>query len=232
MNTVCIGWDKSQSLAFHTLAHSIITRASKPIQIVPIIRSALPFYTRPRGVLDSTDFSISRFLSPLLCNYRGTCLFMDCDIVVKDDITKLFDCFNDQYSVQVVKHEYFPREQIKMNNAVQTRYIFKNWTSVMLFNNQKCKALTADYVNTAPGLDLHQFKWLESIDEIGALPEEWNHLVGYSVAEKPISAYHFTSGGPWLPNYEQCEHHQQWDEEYIDMTAGSTRAPFLETEPG
>ena len=36
----------------------------------------------------------------------------------------------------------------------------------MLFNNARCRVLTPDYVNTASGLDLHQFKWLGNDDLI------------------------------------------------------------------
>ncbi|MCT7486379.1 hypothetical protein N5T98_04980 [Aliarcobacter cryaerophilus] len=56
----------------------------------------------------------------------------------------------------------------------QTKYNMKNWTSVMMFNNAKCKALTPEYVNTAPGLDLHQFKWLDDVEK--EIPLEWNYL--------------------------------------------------------
>ena len=30
----------------------------------------------------------------------------------------------------------------------------------MLMNCARCKALTPEYVNSATGLELHQFKWL------------------------------------------------------------------------
>jgi hypothetical protein len=36
----------------------------------------------------------------------------------------------------------------------------------MIFNNAKCTALTPDYITSASGLELHQFKWLESEDLI------------------------------------------------------------------
>ncbi|NBR29730.1 MAG: aminotransferase class V-fold PLP-dependent enzyme, partial [Betaproteobacteria bacterium] len=36
---------------------------------------------------------------------------------------------------------------------------------------------SADYVNTASGLELHQFKWLGDDSLIGELPHRWNHLV-------------------------------------------------------
>ena len=39
----------------------------------------------------------------------------------------------------------------------------------MLMNCKKCKKLSIDYVNSASGLDLHRFNWLENDNEIGAL---------------------------------------------------------------
>ena len=39
----------------------------------------------------------------------------------------------------------------------------------MLFNYAKCKNLTVEYVNSATGLELHQFKWLNDDSEIGGI---------------------------------------------------------------
>ena len=47
----------------------------------------------------------------------------------------------------------------------------------MLFNNERCRSLSADYVNSATGLELHRFAWIEDA-AIGELPLEWNWLVG------------------------------------------------------
>ena len=35
---------------------------------------------------------------------------------------------------------------------------------MMIFNNANAQHLTPDYVNSATGLELHQFKWLENDD--------------------------------------------------------------------
>ena len=48
---------------------------------------------------------------------------------------------------------------------------------MILFNSEKCDALSINYVNTASGLDLHRFNWLENDSEIGEIPSKWNHLV-------------------------------------------------------
>ena len=73
----------------------------------------------------------------------------------------------------MVKHDHVPKETTKFLGQPQSKYEKKNWSSVMLFNNEKCQALTADYVNTATGLELHRFQWLESDDLIGDIPHRW-----------------------------------------------------------
>src|SRR3546814_6938220 len=83
---------------------------------------------------------------------------MDDDMLVLDDIAKLWALRDDRYAVQVVKHDHVPQEDVKFLDKVQTKYEKKNWSSVMLFNCARCTALTPDYVNSATGLELHQFK--------------------------------------------------------------------------
>ena len=77
---------------------------------------------------------------------------MDCDMLVLDDIVKLWELREENYAIQVVKHDHMPKEDTKFLGSTQTRYEKKNWSSVMLLNCAKCKALTPDYVNTASGL--------------------------------------------------------------------------------
>lgn len=175
---VWVGWDPREKIAYDVLQHSIQQRSSLPVLIGQVRRSQLEkTYTRPRGPLESTDFSMSRFLVPYLSGFQGWAIFMDCDILAQDDIAKLWALRDEKYAVQVVKHDYQPKETTKFLNQPQTRYAKKNWSSVMLFNNRKCRKLSPDYVNTATGLELHQFKWLAGDHEIGELPERWNHLV-------------------------------------------------------
>lgn len=166
--------------------------------------------TRPRHTLQSTDFSFSRFLIPWLCDYEGWGLFMDCDMLMLDDIAKLWELRDDKYAVMCVKHDHVPTEEVKFLNAKQTKYEKKNWSSVMLFNNAKCKALTLDYVNEASGLELHQFKWLAGDDLIGGIPQRWNHLVGYNPPTDDVSNVHYTEGGPYFHEYVDCEHAAPW----------------------
>lgn len=211
MINVFIGYDPRETVAFSVLAHSIHARASQPVSITPLMLSQLNgIYTRERHSLQSTDFSFSRFLTPYLSGYSGWSIFMDCDMLVLDDIARLWAVRDERYAVQVVKHNHVPKEDIKFLGAKQTKYEKKNWSSVMLFNNARCHALTPEYVNTATGLELHQFKWLGNDDLIGEIPHRWNHLVGYDAPSKEVSLVHYTIGGPYFEEYKNCEHAEDW----------------------
>src|SRR5262245_13154061 len=198
MIRVFIGYDDREAVAYNVLSHSIQRLASEPVTIAPLRLTQLKgILTRERHPLQSTDFSFSRFLTPYLSGYADWSVFMDCDMVMLDDIAKLYALRDERYAVMVVKHDHVPKETVKFLGEKQTRYEKKNWSSVMLFNNANCRALSPDYVNTASGLELHQFKWLDSEDLIGALPNRWNHLVGYDPERPDAALLHYTEGGPW-----------------------------------
>ena len=218
MIRVFIGYDPREALAFSVLAYSIHARASRPVTIAPIMLSQLQgVMTRERHPLQSTDFSFSRFLTPYLSGYEGWSVFMDCDMLVLDDIAKLFALCDDRFAAMVVKHDPVPRESVKFLDLPQTAYQKKNWSSVILFNNAKCRALTPDYVYKASGLELHQFKWLNDDDAIGEIPSAWNHLVGYSAPRKDASLVHYTLGGPYFDEFRDCEYSDEWRRELAAM---------------
>lgn len=225
MIRVFIGYDPREAVAYNVLAHSINTRASAPVTITPLMLSQLGgIYRRARNPLQSTDFSFSRFLVPYLCNFDGWAIFTDNDMLVLDDIARLWALRDDRYAVQVVKHNHVPREEVKFLGYQQTKYEKKNWSSVMLMNCAKCRALTADFVNTATGLELHQFKWLGDDSLIGELPSGWNHLVGYDAPRSDASLVHFTIGGPYFNETRDCEYAAQWFGEREAMLYAQTRS--------
>lgn len=202
-------------------AHSIITRSSVPVSIAPL---ALPqlrhVFNRERTPTQATDFSFSRFLVPYLCDFKGWAIFLDSDVLVVEDIAKLWGLRDEKFAVQVIKHDHQPKETVKFLNQPQTRYPKKNWSSVMLMNCAKCQALTPDYVNTASGLDLHRFNWLDSDELIGGLPTRWNHLVDYD-EKRPIddlSILHYTDGGPWFKPTQNCGYAELWADELSKMS--------------
>lgn len=221
MINIFIGYDSNEDVAFHVLASSILRRASEPVSLTPIkLQSLKSIFNRERNLFQSTEFSFSRFLTPYLCNYQGWSIFMDCDMLVIDDIANLWKLRDDRYALMCVKHKHIPVEESKFLNQPQTKYERKNWSSVMMMNNLKCKALTPEYVETATGLDLHRFKWLQD-DLIGEIPHRWNHLVDYDepLPIEQLSNLHYTEGGPYFEDYQSCGYAKEWFDEYKLMTS-------------
>ena len=222
---VYIGYDSRESVAFYTLAHSILRRSSVPVSIAPLMQSQLKgLYTRARGPTESTQFSLTRFLVPALSEFRGWSLFMDCDMLCRVDIAGLQPHIDRQRdkAVLVCQHDYVPKTERKFLNQVQTKYPRKNWSSVMIFNNEHCRALTPDYVNSAPGLELHRFKWLDD-GLIGSLPLEWNWLVGEYPYRADARIVHFTLGGPYFEEYRGCDYADEWFSELESMRSVETK---------
>lgn len=219
---VFIGFDTHETIAAYVLAHTIQNNASSPVNIIFINRKSIPFFTRKRGELDSTDFSISRFLVPYLCDYEGYAIFMDCDMVCLGDITEIWAHRNNDYAVRAVKHDFYvPKEEIKFLGNIQTTYSKKNWSSFMLFNNAKCRALDLHTINTAHGLYLHRFEWLENDSLIGNLPKEWNILLGVDNVPEFPKNLHYTSGLPCHSGYRQSQCADIWFEHLRDMLEAS-----------
>jgi lipopolysaccharide biosynthesis glycosyltransferase len=148
---------------------------------------------------------------------------MDCDMLVLDDIAELWKLRDDRFAVQVVKHHHVPKEETKFLGEKQTKYEKKNWSSVMLMNCARCTRLTPEYVNTASGLELHQFKWLENDDLIGEIPSRWNHLVGYDAPRRDAALVHYTIGGPYFEEYRNCEYANEWRDEQKAMLRAEQR---------
>jgi len=216
---VFIGYDPRESVAFYTLAHSILRRASIPVSITPLMRSQLKgIYRRGRGPTESTEFSLTRFLVPRLSGFRGWSVFMDCDMLCRSDIAELATRIerDADKAVLVCKHEYVPKTERKFLNQVQTRYARKNWSSLMAFNNARCTVLSEDYVNAAAGLDLHRFAWTED-GSIGELPLEWNWLVGEYDFRADAKIVHYTLGGPYFDDYRDCDYAAEWFAEFEAM---------------
>ena len=211
MINIFIGYDSKEKVAYNVLSHSIIQNSTKPVAITPIALNNLKDdFVRERNALSSTEFSFSRFMIPHLMNYQGWALFMDCDMLMFEDISKLWRMRDDSKAIQVCKHDYTPKESKKFLGQVQTKYEKKNWSSFMLMNCKKCTTLTPDYVNKASGLELHQFKWLEGDHLIGDLPLEWNWLVGEYEYKEDVNNIHYTKGGPWFEEYAKCDYSQDW----------------------
>ena len=90
----------------------------------------------------------------------------------------------------------------------------------MLFNcdHPANQALTVDLINSAPGRDLHAFKWLPD-ELIGELDPRWNYLVGHTTGVPDPAVVHFTSGIPSMAGYGECEFAGEWRKELLRWAA-------------
>ncbi len=214
---IFIGYDKVESIAFHTLHQSIINQSSVPVSVTAVKQSMLPMYKREHDPRQSNEFSFTRFLVPYLAGYDGWALFMDCDMMFRADPKELFDLADDSKAVMCCKHDYTPTTKTKFLGAVQYQYPRKNWSSVMLFNcgHPDTRKLTPFSVNTAKPAWLHRMQWTDN-DSIGSLPLEWNHLVGEYAQNPEAKNVHWTIGGPYFNEYRNVEHADEWREVKAD----------------
>lgn len=126
MINIFIGYDSNEKIAFHTLSYSIIKNSSSPVSISPVnLQNLKHIFVRNNDILSSTEFSFSRFLVPYLMEFKGWALFMDCDMLMLEDISSLWDLRDDNYAIQVCKHDYVPKSEIKFLNQTQTKYAKK-----------------------------------------------------------------------------------------------------------
>ena len=219
MIRIFIGYDEGEKIAFHVLAESIRKQSSEPISITPIdLNTIRNHFIRDKQSNQSTEFAFSRFMVPYLSNYEGWSIFMDCDMLLRTNINELWKLRDDDYAVMCVKHDYEPKQNVKFRGAKNEKFPKKNWSSLMLMNNAKCKLLTPEYVRTASGLELHQFKWLESERDIGAIPKTWNWLVGEYEYNPLANNVHFTLGGPYFYDYVNCDYSKEWFNVYTETT--------------
>ncbi len=231
MRTIFVGFDGREADAFAVCRDSIRWHLSQKIPIVGLVLDDLReqgIYTRPTEMRPSserpvmydvisdapmsTEFAVSRFLIGHIAK-TGYALFMDCDILARSNVARLFEiCEKDpEKAVWCVKHNYQPAASTKMDGQPQTQYSRKNWSSVMVWrvDHPKNRALSIETINTLPGRDLHRFCWLDD-NEIGELNPEWNWLVGHSDPVMSPKLVHFTEGGPWMHGFEHVAFADEW----------------------
>jgi hypothetical protein len=204
---IFIGYDERESIAYHVLKSSIEGHASIPVDIRPLVTADLPIFTRPRHPNQSTDFAFTRFLVPYLSGYEGVSVFMDCDMLMRADIAGLLADVPERCAVAVCPHDYTPTSATKMDGQVQTPYPRKNWSSLMVFQNDQCRRLSPYYVNKASAADLHRLVWAPTI---GTLPLDWNWLLGEYAPNPDARCWHWTLGGPWFPDYAEAPYAAEW----------------------
>lgn len=213
---VCVGYDSREDIAWQVARHSLLRHAQEEVEVIPLRQTSLRelgLYTRPFDALSSTEFSLTRFLTPYVAAQSGWVLFCDCDFLFNSDIGEVFKNLDNRKALYCVQHEYTPANGVKMDGKTQTIYPRKNWSSFMLFNcdHPDVKALTPDVVNSATPAYLHRFNWISDENNIGALDLDWNFLEGeYPKPARTPRVIHFTNGGPWFDNWQDVDYADLW----------------------
>jgi lipopolysaccharide biosynthesis glycosyltransferase len=213
MIPIFIGYDPREAIAYHTCANSIIRTASQPVQLIPLALNLFNDYeeTHTDG---SNQFIYSRFLVPHLMGFQGWAIFIDGDMIVRDDITKLWDLRNPYNDVMVVKHNYKTRMPVKYLGSKNEDYPRKNWSSVILWNcsSYPNRKLTPEFIQKSTGAELHRFTWLDD-SRIGELPKEWNWLPDEFGENPDAKLLHYTLGTPCFTEFADTPMSEEWHRE-------------------
>lgn len=203
------GYDEREDIGYRVFVSSVLKRAS--VDIRRIDSCGLP--------AGSNHFTLSRFLVPHLCERQGWAVFADAsDMVCLEDITQLGELFDQRYAVQVVKHAYKTRHQIKYvgtDMACPNRdYPRKNWASLMLINceHPSWSIVTPELLGEASLAYVMGLGFLQP-EEIGELPDKWNRLVDEGQPVDGAAILHFTAGIPAFEHYANTPGADIWRSE-------------------
>lgn len=212
--TLVVGFDQREAIAYHVFCQSVLESSNSPIRFIPLSDNLVKNYKETH--LDgSNQFIYSRFLAPYLNEYRGWVIFADGDMVCQADITDLWNLRDESKAVQVVKHDYKTKAQIKYLGNKNENYPRKNWSSLILWNceHPANRVLTPDFIQSQPGSFLHRFSWL-SDELIGELPMEWNWLAIEYPENPAAKIIHYTLGTPCFKDYSKESMSHIWFQVY------------------
>ena len=227
---VFVGYDSREDIAWQVCRHSLLRHSDNNIEVIPLRQSALRelgLYTRPLDAGASTEFSLTRFLTPYLAAQRGWVIFCDCDFLFTTDIRNVLEGLDPAKAVYCVQHDYVPAHQVKMDGKRQATYPRKNWSSFMIFNcdHPDVRALTPAVVNSVTPAYLHRFEGVADDEAIGSLEIDWNFLEGeYAMPRTTPRVIHYTYGGPWFEQWQNCDYADLWLHER-SLYLGSITAP-------
>jgi lipopolysaccharide biosynthesis glycosyltransferase len=209
MIPIFIGYDTKETVAYHVCSNSIIRRASQPIGISPLAINTLNYAETHND--SSNQFVYTRFLVPHLMNYNGWAIFVDGDMILRDDIVKLWDLRDDTKAVMVVKHNYETKTAVKYLGSKNENYPRKNWSSVVLWNcsHPANQTVIPEFIKHSTGSELHRFSWLAD-ELIGELPIEWNWLADEFGDNQNAKLVHYTLGTPCFKEFQNSPMSAQW----------------------
>ena len=202
------GFDEREALGYAVFCHSVLRHATQPVSFIPLCSMGLP-----EG---SNAFTVSRFLVPWLCGFKGHAIFCDAsDMLMLGDVAELDALFDPAYAVQVVKHpDYKTRHKTKYRGTSMEcpnmDYPRKNWASVMLINceHPDWYGSSPDSIRDSAPSKLLQFSFSP---EVGELPAEWNCLVDEGQPLGKVA--HWTAGIPGFTAYHDAPYAELWHHE-------------------
>lgn len=214
---IFVGYDTKETIAYHTCVNSIIRHSTNPISIIPLSLNLLKDYNETHND-GSNQFIYSRFLVPYLMDYNGWAIFIDGDMIIREDITELYNLQNNDYAAMVVKHDYKTKSNIKYLGSKNEDYPRKNWSSVVLWNcgHNKNQILNPELIQKSNGSYLHRFSWLDDND-IGSLPIEWNWLPDEYGENNNAKLLHYTLGTPCFDEFNNTTQSSEWHKE-LELT--------------
>ena len=215
MIPVFVGYDPREAIAYHVCSNSIIRHSSMPVSLNPLSLNSLKGYEE-KHTDGSNHFIYSRFLVPHLMNYSGWAIFLDGDMILRTDISELWNMRDESKAVMCVHHDYKTRMTEKYLGSKNENYPRKNWSSVILWNcsHEANKILTPDFVQNATGAQVHRFTWL-SDDLVGELPIEWNWLPDEFGPNENAKLLHYTLGTPSFHDFSTTPMGDEWHRERI-----------------
>ena len=214
MLKIFVGFDgEVEPVAYHTFCQSVIEKSSIPVSFTPLSLNLINQYVENHDD-GSNSFIYSRFLVPYLCDFRGYALYVDGDMLCRDDVNNLIDEIDPFAAVSVVQHDYKTKFPVKYCGNKNEDYPKKNWSSLMFWDcgHHKNKKLTPEFIMKASGKYLHRFEWLKNdfVNLVGELPLEWNWLVSEYEYNPDAKLVHFTIGTPCFNDYKDCDYAEEW----------------------
>jgi hypothetical protein len=211
------GLDHRESAGTNVFISSVLKRSSCPVSFIPLASNGLPEGTN--------TFTLSRFLVPWLCDFKGRAIFADgADMICRADIAELGEELQAMTgAVKVVKHKYQTRHPIKYKGteleSPNTNYRRKNWASLMLIDceHDSWRTLTPDSLKANPMGAFLEFEFIRD-EDIHDLDGAWNRMVDEGQPVDGAKILHWTAGIPAFEHYRDAPGADLWWDECRDMS--------------
>ena len=197
---IFVGTDRSQLLAVKVLEHSIKRHTQLDIQVIPMLDLPVKQPNDPKNY-KRTGFSFSRFCIPKLANYNGKAIYMDADMLVRKDISSLWNIPIDNAKI-IIQEDIPPEHQESQKLGAPGKRIKQ--CAVMILN---CSRLEWEIDSIIDDLnqDKYDYEMLmydlcildEENDIKFSVPFQWNSLEYY---DQDTCLIHYTDMAtqPWV----------------------------------